>query len=322
LRYIPGMPLAVPRDLERRLSPYGRYLLARCGECASSLHADEAGPEHLLSTLMDDEACAAHRAVLQAFADPESISGEARALSAGIMVTGSAASLAFSVRGVRALERARELASSHRPEVTPAHLLLACVGELEDDLRVAIDAAGFEPAALEPLLGPSDDAPWPDGGPLFRRFSEDSKRALSAAARVARQACDAAISPAHVLLAVLQSEAELARAGGISASRARLLLRGRTADPTRPPPREIPADEALEGFLAGLPEGASSLAMLRGFHAGGTPELAQILSRHRMSAALLERAQAGFEDPDPPGAASTESQAAPAEPRRGLESDL
>jgi len=38
--------------------------------------------------------------------------------------------------------------------------------------------------------------------------------------------------------------------------------------------------------------------LLARFLAGGTPELARLLARHRITPALLERAQAAFEDPE------------------------
>jgi len=50
-------------------------------------------------------------------------------------------------------------------------------------------------------------------------------------------------------------------------------------------------------FLEGVEPGADSLALLARFLAGGTPELAQILIRSKVTPTLLERARGAFRDP-------------------------
>ena len=295
--------LHLPDDLRARLeartAPYALGLLERAARYAAELHADEAGVEHLLCTLMADEECAARRAVEHAFADPETLADEVRALAAGILVTGSAASLPFSPGGVAALQAARdEAAASGRREVRPALLLACALEHLPQDLRRAVDDAGYERAGLEQAAGAAGERPAAASeGSLFRRFAEDTKRCLSAAARLARDDGGGAIGPAHLVLACLQAQRELERAAGLSASRLRMLLRERMRDPTPLPERRVEADEVLHAFLAALPEGADSLAFLQRCHAGGTPELAQVLMRHRVTPALLERAAGAFRDP-------------------------
>ena len=286
-------PLMAP--LLARLTPTGQRLLAAARDYALSIHADEVGPEHLLCALMTDEECAAHRAVEHAFADPETIAAETLALASGILVSGSVASLPFSPGGVLALERARALAAERRDgAVREAHLLVAAVGALPGEAGEELAAAGWSSSgALE--LGSGDGAV-PVEGPLFRQFTDDAKRALSAAARTARQDRATSIGPAHLVLACLGAGTELPRAAGLSASRARSILRGRTHDESPPAPRAIAPDDALVGFLEGLEPGSGSLELLRRFHGGASAELAQLLARHRVSVALVDRVQPAFRD--------------------------
>src|SRR5262245_60946167 len=158
--------------LRERLAPYARALLERCSDYALQIHADEVGAEHLLSTLMDDPECAAHRAALHAFADPETISGEARALSAGILISGSNTSLPFSAHGVKALRRARALASERRDAaVGTAHVLRAAFDELDDDLRASFDDAGWSASGVEALFGLGGTGAVDQTGHLFHSFS-------------------------------------------------------------------------------------------------------------------------------------------------------
>jgi len=295
--------LELPEDLRRRLErhvvPYALALIDRSAACALRLHADEAGAEHLLLTLMEDEDCAAHRAVVHAFADPGTIAEEALSLAAGILVTGSAASLPFSEGGVRALESARTLGARRgEASVRTAHVLAAALAALPDDLRRDAEDAGADQARLESAFGHADTpGAVPPGGALFRAFSEPAKRALSAAARLARQERLDAIGPAHLVVACLATEPELERIGGLSAARARMLFRGRWVDPTPPTLRALAADEDYQRFLGGLSPGSGSAELLGRFHAGETPEVAQLLARHRVTPALLERAAGAFRDP-------------------------
>jgi hypothetical protein len=227
---------------------------------------------------------------------PETIAGEVLALASGILVSGSAVSLPFSPRAVRALEAARELAAERRAgSVGRVHLLLASVRALPEAVAADLAAAGYAEAGLH---GADDDAGDVSfSGPLFRQFSEDAKRALSAAAKAARQEGLCAIPPGHLALACLGASPELARAAGISVPRARSVLRGRMRDDSLPEPRELGADDALEAYLAGLAPGAGSLELLAHFHSGATPELSRLLARHRVTTALLGRLAGAFVDP-------------------------
>ncbi len=297
------MPIAFDRPgLEQshaRLANYARALLDRCGEYALQIHADEVGPEHLLSTLMEDEACAAHAVTVHAFADPATIAEEARAMSAGILIGGSSAALAFSPHGVRGLKAARSLAVERGDSaVEVVHLLLGSFSALPDDVRAALDAGGWSPQGLEALITRAAAPGVTESGSLFRSFSDDAKRVLSAAAKLARSATSPSVSAAHLFVAGLQSETRLERAACIPASRARLVLRGRSDDPSRVEGPPLPVDDALAAFLRTLPERADSLAMLRHYHSGATAELAQVLHRQRVTQALLERARGAFHDPD------------------------
>lgn len=288
------------RALLSRLSPYARNVLERCGAYALSIHADEVGPEHLLSTLMDDEECAAHQLALHAFADPSTIADEARALSAGIMISGSNASLPFSAFGVRALRAARALAARQRATIVdPAHLLLGAFDETPQDVRDALFESGWAREGIEALthVAPAGSPAVRDEGALFRSFSEDAKRVLSLAAKLARQSECASISAAHLLLAGLSWNSSHERAAGVPTSRARMLLRGRLADTSPVVGGPLGLDDALATFLESLPEGAATTDLLRRFHAGKTPELAQVLARHKITVALLDRAAEAFRDP-------------------------
>ncbi len=141
--------------LRARLGGHARRVLDRCGDLALQIHADEAGPEHLLVTLMEDEDAAAHRAAVHAFADPATIADEARALASGILISGSTASLPFSPLGVRALRSARALAARRRDgAVGLPHVLIAAFEELEPDLRSLFEDSGWSRAGVEGLLGP------------------------------------------------------------------------------------------------------------------------------------------------------------------------
>ncbi len=293
------LPAGLRARLERSLEPYARTLVESSAHYALRLHAEEVGPEHLLCALMEDEDCAAHRVVLHAFADPRTLADEVRSLAAGIMVTGSAASLPFSEGGVRALASARHAASTLGASlVETAHLLKAAVEALEAGLRAQFEEAGYDAGQLERARGSQvAGGPVPEEGALFRRFSEAAKKTLSAAARVARQTEDHAIGPAHLVLACLSSETALERACGVTASRARLILRGRTEDKTPLAARVLPADLSYVAYLEELPESTSSAVLLLRFHAGRTPEIAQLLLRHKVTPGLLERARHAFQDP-------------------------
>lgn len=294
------LPDALRARVTARLEPRALALLEQAAALALRLHADEVGPEHLLCALMADEDCAAHRAVVHAFADPETLGEETLALAAGILVCGSSVSLPFSEGAVQALRAARAHADAREEAVvTPAHLLAAAIEALPADLREATADAGYAPEAL-PVGAPPRELARPVAtlaGSLFSTLSEPAKRVLSSAARLARSERLAAIAPVHLAVATLHEDPALGRACGLSASRARMLYRGRGEDPTPLPQRALPADAPLEGFLEGLEAGTQSLGLLARFHAGGTPELARVLMHHRIAPALIERVRGAFEDP-------------------------
>ena len=277
--------------LFRRLATRARELLEQTGRHALRLHADAVTPEHLLSTLMADENCAAHAAVLHAFADPETIADEARAISPGWMVVASGSILPFSAGAAAALASASARAGEEGDsEVGLAILLRESEALLEEDLRSSIRAAGYV-ARVPPAHSGREATP-------AGRFTTAAKRALSAANRIAASEKADSISPAHLFLASLLEDASLAAAVGIGFPRARGILAGRTRDTTVPLARRLPPDDSLVRFLSDLPEGADSLALLRQFHAGQTPELAAILNRSKVNAGFLERAQGSFRDPE------------------------
>jgi hypothetical protein len=284
--------------LAARLVPYTRALLDRAAHEALQIHADEVGPEHLLGTLMSDEDCAAHRVAVHAFADPETIRDELRSHAAGILISGSAAALPFSALGVKALRGARALAARRGDALVEVpHLALAAFGELEPELRELFEGAGWNAQALLATLPPATGGA-SESGHLFRHFSDDAKRALSGAARLARSSKLPSLSAALLFQASLAHDPKVERACGMPASRARIALRGRLEDTTPVEGGPLGPDNALEAFLGHLPTRADSLDLLRAAHAGGTPELAQVLSRHKVTPALLDRSRTAFRDPE------------------------
>jgi ATP-dependent Clp protease ATP-binding subunit ClpA len=296
------MAIALDRpEVERlraRLADYARLALDRAGSYALQIHADDVGAEHLLATLMDDEECAAHRVAIHAFADPQTIADEARAMASGIMIGGSDRALPFSVHGVRALAAARRRAAVRGDAaIEILHVLLGAFEHLDEVLRTSFDDAGFDPESLERELGPTSSGGVSESGPLFRHFSDEAKRALSAAAKLARQGDSPSVSAAHLLQAGLQSHVRLERVAGIPASRARLLLRGRSDDLVEATGEPLSIDGALEGLLGRVPGGASTVELLAAFHGGDTLELARVLLRHKVTPALIERARTAFQDP-------------------------
>ncbi len=274
-----------------RLGPHARRLLEAAGRHALRIHADVVTPDHLLSTLMADEACGAHAAVLHAFADPSTIAEEALAISPGWMVVASGSTLPFSTRATVALASSGARAASEgAEEVRLSDLRSASEAALDADVRTALRAAGYAGTIL-PAAEPER------GIPTSRRFTAAAKRALSAANRLAASEHAASISPAHLFLAALLEDAREAAEAGVTFARARGLLAGKTQDASAPPERVLPPDPSLVRFLAEVPASAGSLDLLRRFHGGVTPELSAILDRSKVNAAYLDRARGSFEDP-------------------------
>lgn len=285
--------------LRERLTPYARTLLERAGLHALRLHADVVSLEHLLAVLLEDPESAAHQLVLHAFADPETIAGETLAISPGVMVVAADSTLPFSVHGLEALRRARSLAlESGTEEVDVATLLHAALETLGDEARAGLEQAGFRMEARQRAHASGTGASALEE-PLFKRFSMNAKRSLSAANRQAAQAQQRSISPAQLVIGCLKTEEPLAERVGLTWQRARLLLASHTQDETLPEPRRLPPEEGLLAFLQSVPPGAGSLELLAAMRTAGPPELGEILARHKISSELLERAQGAFQDPNP-----------------------
>lgn len=276
-----------------RLEPYARELLRTAGVHALRLHAETVAPEHLLSILMEDPRSAAHAVVLHAFADPGTISEEALAISPGLMVVASGSTLPFSVRAVEALTRARAAAEAAGEEsVEVPRILSHSVAGFDDRLRRTLRGAGFSAEFPESPATSSTTGPG-----LFRHFSMPAKRVLSGSNRLAAGDRAPSISHVHLFLGCLQEDETLATSTGVSFRRARLLLSGSTLDDSAPSSRALPPDRSMLAFLEGVPAGSDSLDLLARFLSGGTPELAQILVRSKVTTALLERARIAFRDP-------------------------
>lgn len=283
-----------------RLAPYARESFERGAGLAVRLHADEITPEHWLAALLADEDCAATRAVLHAFADPETIGVEVLALCPGIMLVGSDHTLPFSVLGVEALCTARaDAAARGSTRVEPPDLLRASMALLSGDLRARL--ALLPGAVLEPEVPPAvrtDDA-LPVTGPLFRHFSERALRALGASGRAAAALARPAIGPAHLLLGALEVDAELRERTSLSPGRVRMACSGLDEDPTPLPERRLGGDERLRALLAELPAGADTLNVLGWLLERGNQELVALLRRQKVTSTLFERCRGTYQDPPP-----------------------
>lgn len=285
----------------RRIAPYARTLLERAGEHALRLHADVVSPDHVLSTLMDDADCAACAAVLHSFADPATIAGEALAISPGVMVIGSGSTLPFSTRGLAALMNSRARAArEHRSDVSEPLVFREALAELAPRLVRSLVAAGLSMSGVEDLPRGADGPAIATEGALFKHFSMGAKKCLSAANHLAAGFSLTSISPAHLTLACLQVDERLAARVNLRFPRARLVLAAQTADDTPPPPRVLVPDAGMVAYLSSLPDGADSLALLEHCLTSASPELAQILTRHKVRPELLVRARGAFRDPAPP----------------------
>jgi ATP-dependent Clp protease ATP-binding subunit ClpA len=281
-----------------RLAAYSAFLLDEAVEHAWRIHADEVGVEHLLCAIFADEDCAGHRVALHAFADPDTLYGECLALASGILVVGSARAMPFSPRGVALLQAARALAAGQgAQEIDVAHLSRCAYLELPGELAEELRSAGWRDRQQD--QGRAADAAPPSSpisveGPLFKRFSAQAKRALSQAAKLADQGGFSIVSPIHILLGSLKHEDP-----ELSFHRAQMVLRGRGEDTSAPAKRSMAADEVMDSFLQRLCEGASSLDILAACHDERTREVSQLLTRHKVTRALIERSRAAFKDPEP-----------------------
>ena len=293
-----------------RLAPYARGSLERAADRALQMHADAVALEHLLCEILDDESSAAHSALIHGFADPGVLRDEVLALAPGILVVGSARSLPFSERAVRALFAARDRAEAEgAPEVGLALLAREAMRELRAVHGAILDGAGVEcgPDAAPAVGRPRADRPHADrptagppttpAGSLFRLFSADAKRVLSRACRLADRMDRAAIGPAHVLLACLEQDAAACGATTAGLVRLRAALSGRDADESVVPARALEPEPGLSALLRELPAGADTLSILRTCLDKGTAELRQLLVRQRVTPALLERARPACGDP-------------------------
>jgi len=286
-----------------KLSPYCRHVLNNTAEHALRLFADELVPEHLLTTLMEDDDSAAYHAVIFAFADPQTIGREALALSPGILVVSSSHSLPFSPCGVSALFQARELAVERGAgEVSPAHLMSAAFDGLEGPLQAKLLAANFDRAALaEPAESTDGGSAISTEAALFASFAEESRRILGVACKLAKQNERTAISPAHILGACAQRQPQLADRAGANAMRLSSTIGRSDADETAPTPRPVPLDAAMLEFLEALPAsegGLTTLDLLDGFCRHGTVELRDILKHNRVTSELVDRVSASYRDPE------------------------
>lgn len=275
----------------------GRAALLAAGVEAARVHADEVGPEHLLRVLMVDEESAACRAVLHAFADPETLAQEALSIMEGILVVGSSCSLPLSTRSVSALQSARARAAEIGAITFDGdQILAAAAGALDDDLAGLLKKNGFDGSRL----GPRDEGGGVrETGHLFRDSTEDARRTLTLAARLASAEESPSIAPGHLVIAALTQDSGRAHRAGLSATRAKQILAGRAGDDSPPDPNPLPPSNELVDLVRHLEPGADTFGVLAAFHRSGGEELAHLLGRHRITAAFLERTRAAFRDDDP-----------------------
>ena len=290
-------------DAAAKLEPYARSLLSEAGACALRLHAETVTADHLLVAAMSDPDCAAYEAVVHAFADPATIAHEALATAPGVMVVASDSIRAFSTRGLSALVRARERAvRGEAHDVTEHDLLRHAFEELDEVDRAALREAGFAGESTSGAPRASADPELTEKDALFKHFSPSARKSLSAANRIAAAFGTESIGPAALFLGALKIAEGGSDSIGIGYRRAERLLAGHAADDLPPPPRALPADAGLVRFLARLAAPATSLELLECYFSGETSELAQVLQRHKVTPALVNRSRGAFFDP--PGASA------------------
>jgi hypothetical protein len=232
--------------------------------------------------------------VLHAFADPETIGIEVRALCTGIMVVGSDRALPFSTGGLQALGRARSQALERgAPEVTPIDLYRCAHAQLPSPLGERVPAG-----PKDGLRPPVDAPPFRADEPYFRHFSAGALRGLGAACRAAGSLGRRAIGPVHLLLGCLDVDDDLCRALDLTASRLRIAVAGQDEDPAPLDPRPLQGDGPLRKLVAGLPPGAGTLEVLAELLARGNEELIALLQRQKVTTALVERCKGRFPDPE------------------------
>lgn len=286
------------RAAHDRLTPYAARAFEEAADFALRLHADEVSIEHLFATLMRDEDSAVAQATLHAFADPQTIAVEIVALCPGITVVGSERCLPFSVRSVTALLEARSSAAGEgAARVEPAHVFSAALRAVEEAPAAALDRAGARPAAGRGPAGAGED-PVRDEGPLFKSFSSAARRALSLAGHEASRLARDAVSPAHLLVGCIEADEGLRAEVGLTAMATRLAVGEDDQDARSPAPREIPPSCELLGFLERSAEGADSLALLSTLLEHGRPELIQVMTRQKVTAALVARCREQVWDPE------------------------
>jgi len=277
------------------LHPYLKTGLERAATRALRLHAEYITLEHLVGALMEDEWSAAYDVVEHAFADPETLSKELLALSPGVMVVGSHATLPFSVLALRALRRTVAERGDPEQKVEPVAIARAAVAALPQDVQGALAEAGYRGAGATSQNVQDVEV---DHSSPFKHFAKESLQLLSRANTAAEAAREPSIGPAQLVLAAVTGWDEVRRECGLSTTGARSVLQGKTADPTPAPERALSIDEELETFLGQLAPGAGSIAVLSACHSAGTAELMELLLRHKVTTALLERCAATFEDPE------------------------
>jgi len=277
-----------------RLHPFMQTLWRRAHGRACRLHADSVSLEHLVGAAMEDEDSAAYALVEHAFADPETISNEMLALSPGVMVVSSKATLPFSPRAMDVLAIAcAARATDDDDKVSVALLLEAAVAGFDAAVRDEFAQAGFQARTDVPntVIEPLPASP-------FSLFTKRGLQALSRANQIAHQQGEQAIGPAQLVLGSLRLAPELAASHGVSWTAASSLLAGHARDETPLAARTLGSDTALVDFLAQLPDGAGSLGLLTACHGPDTPEIKELLLRHKVTEALIARSLTAFEDPE------------------------
>lgn len=276
-------------------SNYLQSARLRAAEFARRLHADVVSREHLICALLADEQSAICELVEHAFADPETLYEDALALAPGILIVGSAGARPFSVRAVLAARSAVDTArEAGLASVTSACILRAAFAELPEGAQAALQTAGCDPSSIA-LSGEQGDLP--AGTHLFHPFSDEARRALTGASRLAANASRNAISPADLIAGALGEDRDLARALGMDKQSAVQLLRPFADDTTPPDPQELREEEDLSDLFTSLPADACSLDALDRILAQPEAELAQVFLRQKVTPALLERSRESFVDP-------------------------